>query len=116
MSVTIWTGPSSEDDLNMANDSFVIIMQDILGFPVRDESMSLCGSLEGERLEFLRDCVQLALRAVRFAGAGTVPPPGIRPTFREDGTFSEGGLHTRLSALLAVIEDAVETGQPIRWS
>jgi hypothetical protein len=116
MSVFIWTGTSTLEDLNLANASFVAVMQDVLGTRVRQDDGSLCGELEGLPLLAFRERVQIALGVLRATEPEPILRPGISAIFNDDGTFRQGYLISRLSALLAVVEDAIETHQPVRWA
>lgn len=116
MSVTIWTGDSTLDDLNLASASFVAIMQEVLGTPAYQKDGSLYGQLDGVPLLALRERVQIALGALRATEQEVVREPGLYAIYNEDGTFRQGYLISRLSALLAVIETAIECEQPLRWA
>ncbi len=113
MSVTIRAdGRFSEDDLNLSNGNFVKLM-DLLDTPIDTEC--LCGNLSGIALRDLRKNVSLMLDGVREmpeldGGTQTIysgKPGGC--TMIECG-WRPGYLESRLSALLAVIEEAIEEG------
>lgn len=117
MSVSIFIGSGSEDDLNVSNENFCRIMA-LLDVDI--DLDSLAGSFEGQALLNLQHKVLLALDVLRMvpaldgaigyhrheSGGAVLIECGI-----SDGYFSD-----RLPRLLAVIEAAIGAGEPVRYA
>jgi len=117
MSVTIYTGTGSDSSLNLSNTNFRRLM-DLVGIEL---SESLCGEFAGAALEDLRQRTLFALESVRAmpaldGGTPSVEFVGARGARCVEMGLREGYFESRLSALLAEIEVALETGQPLRYA
>jgi hypothetical protein len=113
MSVSVWTGQSSVDDLNFSNVNFRALMQ-LLGEPV-DSEYGMIGRLE--RPDIVRvmgkaQAVLATLRRLYTAKQLALPDaPCVIHTGVQDPRYLAG----RLSDLLAVCGDAIQLNQPIHF-
>ena len=113
MSVTLWTSTQDENSLNFSNTNFVDIME-FLGFKVLTEH-GLCGSFEDDNLHKLYKLAKISLKTLRLTHSEEeLNPPG-------EGIYMAGitepwYLASRLSALVALCEEAIESGDRISYA
>ena len=124
MSVTLRIGGTDgtypSESLNLANANFRRVMA-LVGLEEVAGDEGLCGTFAGPALQHLRDQVAFALDGVQAMPTATdggepdevtATPDG--PVVIECGLFP-GYFADRLTRLLAIIDLAIERGQPIHY-
>ena len=114
MSVSVYLRTDGADvDFNVANDNWTRIVE-LLGLELDDH---WCGTFEGPALVDLRDRVVFALDAIKAMPAvdGGTPTVEVGPNHFVCG-LGEGYFADRLSRLLAVVDRAIATGEPLHYA
>jgi hypothetical protein len=123
MSVSIYLRSSLREEdvneLNLANGNFVRLME-MLDVPI-DVEDGLCGEWRGEQLLHLQANVRIALDGVRAmpeldGGTETVERRGAGGCRVIECGHTPGYFEHRLSALLALVEAAIENQEPLLFS
>lgn len=118
MSVTIYSRCTNLDtSLNLSNANFRRLM-DLIGIELGE---SLCGEFAGLGLQDLRDRTLFALDSLRAmpsldAGTPTVEAVGTHGARWIDVGVREGYYESRLTALLAQLDIALETNELLLFS
>jgi hypothetical protein len=118
MSVSIYNGSGSEDDLNFANANFLRLM-DLVGVDVDREC--LCGTWDGPALRELRDALQFALTSIVHMpdldnGRATVVHQGPFGCTSIDCGLPAGYFHRALTSILKIVNDSLTAGVPLHYA
>ena len=115
MSVSIWTGHSTDHDLNLSNHNFVRLM-DLLGVDTGD-GHSLCGKWEDEQFCDVYARATTALRTIRHFNQEheLIWPPLLSGGVVQTDMQNPAYVANRLSALIAVFEEAIQDGRGVHF-
>lgn len=115
MSVSIWPGDSSDYDMNLANSNFISLMI-MLDVPI-DREYGLCGRWEGQQLHEITIKAKSLLESLRSSFSERElewPPNGA--TICQTDIHHPGYVASRLSAFVAVCEEAIENNVPVHFA